>query len=222
LNIFFSVSPGVYYILNLQFSKNETHLIRIPQELLVEQFAQSISTFDQAYLYGGPVFVTSLLERLFNTRIPKFISCSKDDIVSISNILGGLTVDVDAKASSFLGIPRGKQKLDSKIVTKYLSPAVSGAADAQERQTQALRNLFDEIRFKNVVPTLMTANQIIGSSETNFSATEIIEQFSRFSGKTNWIYKEDFLPASYIQKNGRNCYDPDLINCRRIISDEKE
>lgn len=222
LNFFFSVSPGIYYIVNLQFKKGETHLIRIPQELLIEQFAQSISTFDQAYLYGGPVFVTSLLERLFNTRIQKFISCSKDDIIIITNILGGITVDVDAKASSYLGIPRGKQKLNSNIIIKYLSPAVSGIADARERQTQVLRNLFEEFRIKNIVPTLMTANQIIGSSETNFSASEIIEQFTRFNGKANWVYKEDILPATYIKKNGRNCYDPDLIQCRRIISDEKE
>ncbi len=222
LNFFFSVSPGIYYIMNLQFSKGETHLIRIPQELLVEQFAQSISTFDQAYLYGGPVFVTSLLERLFNTRIQKFISFSKNDIFIISDILGGFTVDVDAKASASLGIPRGKQKLNSNGIIKYLSPAVSGIADAQGRQTQVLLNLFDELRNKNTAPTLLTANQIISSCETNFSASEIIEQFTRFNGKANWVYKEDFLPSTYIKKNGRNCYDPDLIQCRRIISDEKE
>lgn len=222
LNIFFSVSPGVYYIINLQFSKGLAYFIRIPQELLVEKFAQNISTFGQAYLYGGPVFVSSLLERLFNTRIQKYLSFSKDDIFVISDILGGFTVDVDAKASASLGIPLGKQKMNSSGIIKFLSNSVSGASDAQVRQTQVLLGLFEELRNQNTAPTLLTANQIISTCETNFTAQEIIDRFTSFNGQTDWVYKEVFLPTATVKKNGRNCYDPDLNQCRRIISDEKK
>jgi hypothetical protein len=222
LNFFFSVAPGIYYLVNLQFLKGEVHLIRIPGELLIDQFTQSISTIDQAFLYGGPLLVTSFLERLFNTRIQKYISCSRDDVVRIASALGGVTVDVDAKASSFLGLPRGRQKLNSKIIIKYLSPAVSGVSDANERQTQILRNLYEEFRIKNIVPTLMTADQILSSSETSFSASEIVDQYAKYNERTDWIYKEDILPVNIVKRNGRTCLDPILLECRRVISNEEK
>lgn len=222
LNFFFSVSPGIYYLINLQYLKGEVHLIRIPGELLIEQFTQSISTIDQAFLYGGPIFVTTFLERLFNTRIQKYISCSRDDIVRIANALGGVTVDVDAKASSFLGLPRGKQKLNSNTIIKYLSPAVSGVSDANERQTQLLRNLYEEFRIKNIVPTLMTADQMLSSSETTFSASEIVDQFTKYNERSDWVYKDDVLSTTIVKRNRRTCLDPNLEDCRRIISNEEK
>jgi hypothetical protein len=222
LNFFFSVAPGIYYLVNLQFLKGEVHLIRIPEELLIAQFTENISTIDQAFLYGGPVLVTTFLERIFNTRIQKYISCSKDDVVRIASALGGVTVDVDAKASSFLGLSRGRQKLNSQIIIKYLSPAVSGINDANERQTQLLRNLYEEFRIKNIVPTLMTADQILSSSETSFSASEIVDQYAKYNERTDWIYKEDVLSVNLVKRNGRTCLDPILEDCRKIISNEEK
>jgi hypothetical protein len=221
LNFFFCVAPGIYYFLNLQYVKGEIHIIRIPEELLIEQFTQSLTTIDQAFLYGGPVFVTTFLERIFNTRIQKYISCSRDDIVRIAAALGGITIDVDAKASSFTGLPRGKQKLDSRDIIKYLSPAVSGVSDAKERQTQVLRNLYEDFRIKNIVPTLMTADQILSSTETSFNASEIVDQFARYNERTDWVYKEDVIPANIVKRKGRTCIDPVLEDCRRIISNEE-
>jgi anionic cell wall polymer biosynthesis LytR-Cps2A-Psr (LCP) family protein len=220
LNMFFSVAPNIFYLLRTNFQKGEIHLIRIPESLLIEQFTQNMSTIDLAYLYGGSQFVSTFLERLFNTRIQKYISTSKDGIERITDILGGITIDVDAKAADYLNISKGRQKLTSRYITRYLSPAVSGAADASGRQSQVLRALYDEFRSKNFIPTIMVADQIISTSESSITAQEMIDYFSKFAKRSDWVYKEYTIPSRVVSRNARQCFDPLVEDCRRIMSNE--
>lgn len=220
LNMFFSVSPNIFYLVRMNFQKGEIHLIRVPESMLIEQFTQSLSTIDQAYLYGGSLFVTTFLERLFDSRIQKYMSTSKDGIERITDILGGITLDVDAKAAAFLNISKGRQKLTSKYITRYLSPAISGAADANGRQSQALRAMYDEFRSKSFIPTIMSADQIISTSESNVNAQEMVEYFSKFAKRTDWVYKEYTIPSRVVNRNARQCFDPLIEDCRRIMSNE--
>ena len=218
LNMFFSVAPNVFYLIRLDSQKGEFHLIRIPESLLIEQFTNNLSTLDQAYLYGGPLFVTTFLERLFDARVQKYLACSRDGIERTADILGGITVDVDSKAASFLDISRGRQKLNSKHLTKFLSASISGIPDSKERQSQVLRGLFDEFKNKNITPTLVIADQIISTSEANFTSQEMLEYFTKFSQRSDWVYKEYILPSRIVKRNARVCYDPLVEDCRRAFN----
>ncbi len=218
MKFFFCVTPGIYYLVNMQYQKSEVHLIRIPEELLISQFAQNVTSINQAFLYGGPVFVTTFLERIFNTRIQKYISCTRDDFVRIIGILGGVAINVDEKTSSFTGLPKGKQRVSNNMIAKYLSPAVSGITDARDRQSQVIKTFYEELRSKNIALTLITAEQIINSAESNFSASEIIEQLEKFTSKSGLVYKEDVFPVNIIMKNGKIYYDPVLEECRRMVN----
>ncbi|HMA63675.1 MAG: LCP family protein [Fibrobacterota bacterium] len=220
LNMFFSIAPSIFYLVRTNFQKGEIHLIRVPESLLIEQFTQNMSTIDQAYLYGGSQFVVTFLERLFDTRIQKYMSTSKDGIERIIDIFGGITVDVDTKAASYLSIAKGRQKLTSKYITRYLSPSISGVADANGRQSQALRALYDEFRSKNFIPTIMSADQIMSASESSINAQEMIEYFSKFAKRSDWVYKEYTIPSRVVNRNARQCFDPLIEDCRRIMSNE--
>lgn len=220
LNMFFCVAPNTFYLVRTNVQKGNIHLIRIPQSLLIEQFTQNLSTIDQAYLYGGPVFATTFLERIFDTRIQKYLSTSRGGVEKIIDIFGGVTIDVDAVAASFLNISKGRQKMTSEHVIQYLSPAISGISDANLRQSQVLRALFDEFRGKNFIPTLLSAEQIISISESSFNSQEMIDFFSNFTKRTDWQYKEYTIPSKTVKRNARQCFDPLIEECRRIMSNE--
>jgi anionic cell wall polymer biosynthesis LytR-Cps2A-Psr (LCP) family protein len=220
LNMFFSVAPNIFYVVRTNFQKGEIHLIRVPASLLIEQFTQNLSTIDQAYLYGGSAFVSTFLERLFDTRIQKYMATSKDGVEGVTDILGGITIDVDAKAATYLNISKGRQKLTSRYISRYLSPTISGITDANGRQSQTLRALYDEFRSKNFIPTLLSADQIISTAEANINAQELIDYFSKFAKRSDWVYKEYTIPSRVVNRNARQCYDPLLEDCRRIMSNE--
>jgi hypothetical protein len=82
--------------------------------------------------------------------------------------------------------------------------------------------LYEELMNKNIVLTLVTADQILSSSESSFSASEIIEQFGNLNNRSDWVCKEDVLPANMVMKNGKSCYDPVLEECRRMVNNGEE
>jgi hypothetical protein len=220
LNVFFSVTPNIFYLAAINFKKVEITLIRIPESLLIEKFTNNLSTLDQAYLYGGSIFVTTFLERIFDCRVQKYMACSKESIKQISDILGGITVDIDSKAAAYLNISKGSQKLTSTLLSQYLSPSVSGIPDSKVRQSQVLKAIFDGLLNKNVVPTLVTADQIVNSNEANLSAQELFEYFSKFIQRNNWVYKELIIPSRIVNRETRTCFDPIIEDCRRIVNND--
>jgi hypothetical protein len=62
LNFLFCGIPGIYYLFSIQFETGTTHVINIPASTSVEQFAQGFSSLNEAFLYGGAVFVATLVD----------------------------------------------------------------------------------------------------------------------------------------------------------------
>ena len=218
LNFMFCGTPSVYYFINVQYDISLCTVVRLPAKLLIEQFANGISTLDQAFLYGGPVMVATFAERVLDTRIPKYIVFDKEDIINIGSAMGGLEATVDQHAASYLNVPKGKRVLADEMLALYLSPAISGVEGAHDRQSQMLRSLFTGLQNKRLVPTLVLADEVVGSTETNFGATEIMNHFSKFSEKTNWKYRELALPVTVVKRNNLNCYDPQLEKCKKLLT----
>jgi hypothetical protein len=218
LNFLFCGTPAVYYLISIQFDQSLCSVVRLPGKLLIEQFANGIKTLDQAFLYGGAVMVATFVERVLDIRIPKYIVFDKDDIINIGSAMGGLEANIDPHAASYLNVTRGKRVLAEEMLARYLSPAISGVEDARNRQSAMLHTLFTGLQNRRLVPTLVLADQVIGSTETNFGASEIMNQYSKFTEKTNWKYRELTLPVTAVKRENINCYDPQLEKCKVLLT----
>jgi anionic cell wall polymer biosynthesis LytR-Cps2A-Psr (LCP) family protein len=218
LNILFCGTPSVFYFFNINFEAGVANIIHLPGELLIEQFANGIRTLDQAFLYGGPVMVATFVERILDTRIPKYIVFDKSDVLKIGNSLGGLEAEVDQHAASILKIGQGRQKLSDQALLYFLSPVISGVRDAQRRQSEVLKNIFNNLKSKRLVPTILLSDQIISTTETNFGATEIMNHYSKFSERSNWKYQEFTIPVTSVKRDNRTCLDPDLKKSKKLLS----
>jgi hypothetical protein len=218
LNLLFCGTPSVFFLINIQYERNTWNIVRIQPELLVEQFANNINTLDEAFLFGGPVMVATFVERILDMRIPKYIVFDKSDILKIAGVMGGIQVALDANAAGYLKLSQGKQKLSESNLIKYLSPAISGSEDSWRRQLELFRSLYDGLQSKSIVPSLILADQIISSTETNFNASELMDHYSKFNEKTNWRYRELSIPAKIVKRDNRTCYDPQLEKCRELLT----
>jgi len=216
-NILFCAPPAVFYVISIQYQTGDFHLIRVPSELLIEQFSNGISTISQAYLYGGPVFVSTFLERILNIRIPKYCVFNKNDLVRTADALGGVKINVDDKAASVLNISTGNQKLSGRDLLLYVSPSISGVYDCNVRQSQLIKSLFEGFRSKSVPMTLILAEQILTNTETNFLPFELMEQYSKFNVQSNWKYKEYDIPAHIVKRGIRDCFEPILEKSRELL-----
>jgi len=218
LNFLFYGTPFVCYLISMSFETNTIYSVRITPELLVTQFVQGFSTIDQGFLYGGPVFVNTLIERVLNIRIPKYCIFNKDDVIRVAGAIGGVTVTVDGKAASYIHSTAGLQKLKDEKLVKFLSPQVSGILDARRRQEDAIRSIFEGFRKKSIIMTTVLADQLLSNIETNFTGTEVMSHYTNFNNKQNWTFKSTDLPSLQKKVGNRNCYEPDLEKCRTLFS----
>jgi hypothetical protein len=218
LNVLFCGTPAVFFFININFEQARYMIINLPGELLIEEFANGISTLDQAFLYGGPVMVATFVERILDTRIPKYIVFDKDDVIKIAGAMGGLQANLDEHAASYLKLSPGGHKLSNRSLILYFSPVISGVNDARRRQTEMLKAIFTGIQNKSLLPTLLLADQIISTTETNFGATEIMDNYSRFNEKSSWAYREAILPTIAVRRGKKNCLEPQLDKCKTILT----
>jgi hypothetical protein len=212
--------PGVYYFISVQFESGKVHAVHVPGSTSIEGFVQGCSTLDQAYLYGGAVFIGTLIEQIMNTRIPKYIVFTKDDVMRVAATFGGFSVDVDDKAAAALRLPRGAQKLSNEQLVKFLKPGLSGAEDFEKRQILTIRSIFEGFRSKNIIITALLAEQLISVMETNLTSFEIMNQYTKFSEMKKWTFKGHELPIKTVVQNGIPRNDPNLDECRTLLQDQ--
>ena len=213
----FCGTPAVFFLTTAQFDKGIISTIHIPAQLYVEQYAQGVSTLDEAFLYGGPTFVNSILERILNTRLTRFCVFSKDNIIKTADLLGGVTTTLDPKASSQLKVAQGARKLSSAELVRFLSPSGTTPEEIQTRQRQVLGAIFDGMRSKSIVLTTQTIQQVLSSIETNMSAPEAMDAYMRFTSGANWTRKDIDLPVQESREKGRITYEPVMEKCRALL-----
>ncbi|KMQ52009.1 hypothetical protein CHISP_0998 [Chitinispirillum alkaliphilum] len=217
LNFLFCGLPYTFYVISLHFETATVNVIRIPPELLIEQFVHGFATIDQAFLYGGPVIVSSLLERVINLRIANYFVMDRYDIIRTANALGGVTVPVDPAAASALNVPGGQNKLSDAQLIEFLSSGISGIADSKKRQIEVLRHLFEGLREQNIVMSALLADQLISNIETNLTSNDIMSQYSRFTGRQGWVFRQHELPVTPVKRGNRTCYEPQLQLSRNLF-----
>lgn len=217
LNFVFCGVPNVYYFGSVQFERGLVLMVNLPAETSIEEYVQGCTTLDQSFLYGGGIFITTLIEQLLNTRIPKFCVLEKEDLVRIAGALGGLRIGVDDKAASLMKLSKGPQKLSSRQLAVLLRPGLSGIDDAKNRQITVIKALFDGLSSKNIVMTSLLAEQIFTNLQTNFTTQEVMDEYNKFSAVQNWTFKQASLPVKQNVRGGRVVLDPVLEDCRKLI-----
>jgi hypothetical protein len=217
LNFVFCGVPGVYYVGSVQFDRGVVNMINLPAETSVEEFVQGCTTLDQAFLYGGGIFVTTLIEQVMDTRIPKFCVLEKGDLIRIAGAIGGLKVNVDDKASGLMKLSKGPQKLTSHQLALLLMPSLSGTEDFKTRQINVIKALFDGLASKNIVMTSLLAEQIFTNLQTNFTTSEVMDEYNKFAAVPNWTFKQHALPVRQNVRGSRVVLDPNLEESRKLI-----
>jgi len=217
LNILICGVPNIFYLINIRFDAGTINTVRIPATMSVDRFAQGFSTLDQAFLYGGSVFITTLLEQVFNTRITNYTVFTKDDGVRTASALGGLTVDVDEQAAQRMNVRPGPQKLTGAQLAQYASPSISGAGESERRTFEILKSLIESFRTRSLVITALLADQIVANIETNFSSVDLMNHYGRFSSRANWVTKNLNLPLNDVTVQGKVRSEPDLDKTRTML-----
>ena len=217
LNFMFCAVPSVYYFISIQFESGKVHAVSIPGSVSVEEFVQGCSTLDQAFLYGGAVFVSTLIEQIMDARIPKYCVFTKEDVIRAAGSFGGITVDIDEKAASTMRLTKGAHKLASEQVIAFLKPSISGTEDFYSRQVRVIKAVFEGLRSKNIILTTLLTEQLLANLETNFTSSEVMNQYAKFNEVTGWSFKEHALPTKKVTQNGRARDDPNLEECKTLL-----
>lgn len=217
LNFLFCGTPAVFFMVSVQFEKGVVTTVSIPPRLSVEQFAEGLKTLDEAYLYGGPAFVNSILERVFSVRVSHFCVFSKDNIIKTADILGGITTTLNAKTAGQLKMPVGQRKLLSGDLVRFLSPSGVTIEENRARQRQILDAIFDNLHSRNIILTSVSVQQILSSIESDFSLTESMDYYARFTSGSGWKFRNIELPVQETTFKGRTTYVPILDRCQAIL-----
>jgi anionic cell wall polymer biosynthesis LytR-Cps2A-Psr (LCP) family protein len=217
-NFLWCGASAAFYVISIQYDKGLVSFVDIPAQLSVDQFADGINTIAEASLYGGPMFVNSLLERILNVRLNRYSVFTKDNVVKAATIIGGVTVSLDEKSAARLGKSAGNQKLASNELVSYLSREGTDAQSHTQRELAVLRAIFEGLKNKGIVLTSTSSQQILSLIESNFTAAEVMDLYIRFSsGGLNWKSKEMRLPVEETRTRGRLQYLPVLDKCQALL-----
>jgi hypothetical protein len=215
LNFLFCATPGIYYIISVHYESGIIQTIRLPSFTSVDQFAPGVQTLDQAYLYGGPAFVCSIAEQLLSARISKYCIFDKEDVVFTTGAIGGIDLNLDAKAAAKLQLAPGMNKLNEQQVIRYLK--TPGLADFEDRQVQIFVSCFNELKSRNLVLTATMIEQILSQVQSNFSVLEILNYYNKFAAQSNWSFTKATLPIKQVMENGKLRYEPVLEESSSLL-----
>ncbi|MBD3318126.1 MAG: hypothetical protein GF344_20275, partial [Chitinivibrionales bacterium] len=216
----FCGTPSVYYFVSVQFDRNIVHAVRLPPNLSVSDQVQGFTTLQEAFLYGGPAFSTTLVERVMNTRVPKYAVFEKSDVVRAVAALGGVTVGVDNAAAGALNIPTGLYTFRGQEIVDFLKPSISGTAAAAQRQVAVMRALFDGLRSRSIVVNALMTEQILSGLQSNIQVTEAMRHYKNFTSRNNWTFRSHHLPGNSIRSGAKTVFEADRTESRKLLTSE--
>jgi hypothetical protein len=219
VNLLMCAVPSVFYLISIQFDRNEIHAVYIPAQTYVGDYVHGFSTMGEAFLYGGSAFVTTIVERILNVRVPKYAVLDKEDITRSVATLGGVNVVVDEAAASALRVRGGRRKLKDDEIVAFMRPGVSGGEDAVRRQMDVIKAVFDGFRSKGIVMTALMADQMLSGTESNLTSSELMGYFTNFSSRSNWAFKSHNLPVKNVTVGGRVYQEPLLDACKKLLTE---
>jgi hypothetical protein len=202
-NILLCGVPSIYYFVGTRFDTGTVEIVRLPGETSVGQFARGVESLDQAFLYGGPSYMGTIVEQMLSTRVSGYCVVTRDDVARIGTSLGGIRINVDSKAAAAMGIGSGGQNLTGEQIAKYMTPGISGSSDSQRRQMEVVAAFIQKLHGKGVVLTALLAEQILANVQTNLTPTDLVANFGRFSARGAWDFTTRTLPVTTAVAEGK-------------------
>jgi hypothetical protein len=206
VNVFVGEIPYFFGVVSLQPGKGLITVVHLPPQLRVDEYARGIETLDQAYLYGGPAFVASLLEPLLDIRIDKYCVMSRSTISEFASLFGGQ-----------LAPGNNSTRMGSSALLKYLLGSNTLPADTRRRCNLALTSLFEGVKSKSITITMPIVSSLLNTSKTNMTAPEIMGFYSRLVAEPGLSRKDLLLPTIEKRDAGRLLSEPDEARCRSLL-----
>ncbi len=212
------VVPNMYILFKMDPEQKYISYIYIPSNTWVGDIASGCDIFNKTFLYGGADFSVSVAERLLKTKINKFVVYNANDVRKIIDIMGGISINVDRKAATVLGIVSGKRKANGYYAVKFMSPSISGENDAKRRQKEVLNDLFNNLKDKNILLSAGVINQIFSGSNSNITPKEALVLYSMFNEVKGWKMKSFTIPGNSVVREGSPYFKPNVKELSRIFN----
>lgn len=196
--------PDVYMLLKVNPAKKKIVTMHIPTNTFVGDVVRGFDEFEKAFLYGGAKFTASVIERILSIKMEKYIVFTPRDVRSAVDVLGGIEVLIDARASTALSVSSGISQLNGQQAVRFLSPSISGPQDAYNRQRKVLESFFNGLRSKNIVLSTSSIARILSSGSGNLDVAEAVDVYNTFNSVKGWKMIATNMPGDYFTRSGKN------------------
>jgi LCP family protein required for cell wall assembly len=131
-------------------TEDRQHLqfVSLPPDLAAGTDEASTATLADAFADGGPSGLMAAVETVSNVRIDHYADLDFTAFRTLTDEIGGLTVDVPAAVDARGGhhFDAGRQRLDGEQALAYMRAPQGNGEAALDRQQQVVGGLFEQVR----------------------------------------------------------------------------
>ncbi len=220
----------------LSIENGDTSIIQIPRDSYIDSRSFGPMKANALHARGGPDAVKTELTRLMGRPINHHILVNLEGIRTISDLLGGLEVDVpkrlyyqDKSQGLLIDLQPGRQVLKGRALEGFLRWRHDGQGDfgRLDRQQLVLKSLFNKlIQPQNLIrlPALITAAgrnletdlgpMELGKLITAMGTTDL--QTSRLKARPFYKNGVSYLDTQWPEKNAPSGVDASESSSRRF------
>ncbi len=220
----------------LSIENGDTSIIQIPRDSYIDSRSFGPMKANALHARGGPDAVKTELTRLMGRPINHHILVNLEGIRTISDLLGGLEVDVpkrlyyqDKSQGLLIDLQPGRQVLKGRALEGFLRWRHDGQGDLGrlDRQQLVLKSLFNKlIQPQNLIrlPALITAAgrnletdlgpMELGKLITAMGTTDL--QTSRLKARPFYKNGVSYLDTQWPEKNAPSGVDASESSSRRF------
>ena len=136
-------------VARLSGDRQHVQVISIPRDSWVDIPGHGFGKINAAYAYGGPALLIQTVEQLTGVRIDHYAAISFDGLISMTDALGGVDVEVPTTTSNGpYTFTAGVNHLDGDMARWYVGQRYDlpgGDFDRVRRQQNYLRAMFGKL-----------------------------------------------------------------------------
>ncbi|GAA4304276.1 hypothetical protein GCM10023162_06910 [Klenkia terrae] len=172
-------------VARLSGDRQHVQVISIPRDSWVDIPGYGMNKINAAYAYGGPTLLIQTVEAVTGVRIDHYAAISFDELISMTDALGGVDVDVATTTSNGpYTFTAGPNHLDGDMARWYVGQRYDlpgGDFDRVKRQQNYLRSMFGKLfaagTFTSLdqIDTVLTAVTGSIAVDDTLSTTDLLQ-----------------------------------------------
>lgn len=177
-------------IITLNPEEESMYMFNIPRDTRTEIVGRGVlDKINHAHAFGGIDMAINTIENFLDIPIDYYAKVNMAGFVSIIDIFGGITVEVD-RAFEYGGkrFEVGPMHMDGKTALAYSRMRMQdprGDQGRNERQQQVIRSLIQEAAsFKTITRVDSILEELVLYSKTNLQRQHMNTLFKRYSSAT--------------------------------------